>query len=388
MWLWLLCSAGALTQTGLNLLRPITSYKLIALDAGASSIGMVTALYALLPLITAIWLGKICDRTSSLRGLLLAGVATLSLGGAGLALAPHVAVIAVSSVFLGMGHLAFTITGQAVIARTANNTQLDAGFGWFTAAFSVGQMCGPMVGGFIVGTQPLTDSAYTVERINMALWVGGAVMLCAVLPCALTQTAQPLRGTSTGVSEASILRILRTKTVTPYMLGSLGLLAMIDIVTAFLPVLAEHADVAPAVAGVLLAVRGAASVVSRVFLPWLSPHIARHHLLKASLLISAFSFSVLPPAMGNAWAAAICLTVGGFFLGLGQPLTMSMITTAVPDSWRGSALAVRLMGNRLGQVAMPLLAGVVAVPLGPAAAIWLSCGVLAASGIERTLRDR
>lgn len=163
---------------------------------------------------------------------------------------------------------------------------------------------------------------------------------------------------------------------------------MIDIVTAFLPVLAEHADVAPAVAGVLLAVRGAASVVSRVFLPWLSPHIARHHLLKASLLISAFSFSVLPPAMGNAWAAAICLTVGGFFLGLGQPLTMSMITTAVPDSWRGSALAVRLMGNRLGQVAMPLLAGVVAVPFGPVAAIWLSCGVLAASGIERTIRDR
>ena len=38
----------------LNLLRPITSYKLIALDAGPLTIGITTAAYAILPLFTAL----------------------------------------------------------------------------------------------------------------------------------------------------------------------------------------------------------------------------------------------------------------------------------------------------------------------------------------------
>ena len=60
----------------------------------------------------------------------------------------------------------------------------------------------------------------------------------------------------------------------------------------------------------------------------------------------------------------------------------------MPASWRGSALAVRLVGNRVGQVAMPLLAGLVAAPLGPAGAIWSTCAVLVGSGLEKTLRRR
>lgn len=111
-------------------------------------------------------------------------------------------------------------------------------------------------------------------------------------------------------------------------------------------------------------------------------------MLKASLVISATTLAVPPLFIQNEWLAALFLAVGGFFLGLGQPLTMTMITTTVPDSWRGSALAVRLMANRLGQVGMPVLAGAVAAPLGPAAAIWMTCAVLAGSGVERIVRDR
>ena len=171
------------------------------------------------------------------------------------------------------------------------------------------------------------------------------------------------------------------------MTASLGLLAMLDILTAFLPLVGEQAGVAPVVVGALLAIRGGASILSRVVLPKLVVRFSRPGLLKASLLGSAIALAVPPFVMGHVWLAGLLLAIGGFFLGLGQPLTMSMITTAVPSSWRGSALAVRLMANRLGQVGMPLIAGAVAAPLGPASAIWLSCAVLAASGAERALRS-
>ena len=67
------------------------------------------------------------------------------------------------------------------------------------------------------------------------------------------------------------------------MLASLALLAMLDILTAFLPLVGERAGVSPAWIGVLLAVRGGASIVSRVLLPWLAHRMSRRALLLVSL---------------------------------------------------------------------------------------------------------
>jgi MFS family permease len=172
------------------------------------------------------------------------------------------------------------------------------------------------------------------------------------------------------------------------MLASLALLAMLDILTAFLPLVGERAGVSPAWVGVLLAVRGGASILSRVLLPWLARRTARRTLLLVSLYGAALALAVPPLVITVPWLAAVFLFVGGFCLGLGQPITMTLVSTSVPDSWRGAALAVRLVGNRVGQVAMPLLAGLVAAPLGPAGAIWSTCAVLALSGIEKSVRRR
>src|SRR5699024_11928334 len=82
-------------------------------------------------------------------------------------------------------------------------------------------------------------------------------------------------------------------------------------------------------------------------------------------------------------AAFVLMAVGGCTLGLGQPLTMTMITQAVPRTWRSPALALRLMGNRIGQVVLPIAASAVAGPIGPAGGIWFACAILGVSGIER-----
>jgi MFS family permease len=183
-----------------------------------------------------------------------------------------------------------------------------------------------------------------------------------------------------------MLRILEVPGIPSHMLASLALLAMLDILTAFLPLVGERAGVSPAWIGVLLAVRGGASIVSRVLLPWLAHRMSRRALLLVSLYGAGITLAVPPAVITVPWLAAVLLFVGGFCLGLGQPITMTLVSTAVPTSWRGSALAVRLVGNRAGQVAMPLLAGLVAAPLGPAGAIWSTCAVLLVSGLEKTVR--
>lgn len=409
-WLWFLVVSAALTQTALNLVRPVTTYKLLSLDADSVTVGLVTAAYAVIPLVTAMWLGRMTDRVRELRTMVLLGALVLALGSVALGLAPNVALVAVASALLGMGHLVFTIAGQSAIARHAPDDQLDQGFGWFTAAFSVGQLAGPLLAGALLGSGSTVDSPERLADIDLAFWIGAGLSFLAV-PVLLVRARSARSGRArprndddapaaeraapaTGELEvvpgtaprASMLRILKVPGIPSHMLASLALLAMLDILTAFLPLVGERAGVSPAWIGVLLAVRGGASIVSRVLLPWLARRMSRRSLLLISLYGAGITLAVPPAVITVPWLAAVLLFVGGFCLGLGQPVTMTLVSTAVPSSWRGSALAVRLVGNRVGQVAMPLLAGLVAAPLGPAGAIWSTCAVLLVSGLEKTVR--
>ena len=397
-WLWLLVTCAVLTQSTVNLLRPVTSYKLLALQADSVTIGLTTAAYALVPLFTAVWLGRYSDRAPQLRLLALSGVALLVAGGALLAASPTVWAVVMASVVLGMGHLCFTIGGQAAIARYAADRDLDKGFGWFTAAFSAGQMIGPALGGWLVGQSASVESTERLADVNQAMWIGTALSLLAVpllifrfkTPNTMSRSGKSRTGQSSRTSEErpTVMGVLRVPRVGSHMLAALSLLAMLDILTAFLPVIGEEAGVAPAVVGLLLGVRGFASIASRILLPWLSLHFSRQSLLLTCLFGAGITLIIPPLFIQHFWIAAALLAVGGFLLGLGQPLTMTMITTSVPSNWRGSALAVRLTGNRLGQVVLPLAAGVFAAPLGPSAAVWMCCGVLLASGTEKVWGDR
>lgn len=406
-WLWFLVAGALLTQTALNLVRPVTTYKLLSLEADSVTVGLVTAAYAVLPLATAMWLGRMTDRVRDLRTMVIAGALVLALGAGGLAVAPTVALVAAASALLGMGHLLFTIAGQSAVARFSPEDQLDKGFGWFTAAFSAGQLLGPLLAGLLLGSGNDVDSPERVADITLSLWLGAGLSLLVVPLMLLRLRATGVERGRAGaddagdvpapvtgelevvqdpVPRASMIRILRVPGIPSHMLASLSLLAMLDILTAFLPLVGERAGVSPAWIGVLLAVRGGASILSRVLLPWLAHRMSRRALLLVSLYGAGVALAAPPLVITVPWLAALFLFVGGFCLGLGQPITMTLVSTAVPSTWRGSALAVRLVGNRAGQVAMPLLAGLVAAPLGPAGAIWSTCAVLLVSGLEKSLR--
>ncbi|NUL59005.1 MFS transporter [Brevibacterium luteolum] len=418
MWLWLLVAAAVCTQTGVYLLRPVTTYKLIDLGAGATSVGLVTAIYALVPLVAALALGRLSDRTTRLRLMVLVGALILVAGGVLLALAQSLVLVAVANAILGIGHLVFTIAGQSSIARYARADQLDFGFGWFTAAYSAGQMIGPLGVTLLLGSQAATRTG----EVSLALWLGAIITAGAVPlmffssrafqprqqgsagpeagaaseapagPEAGEQTADPQPETNapdtTEPEKPRVRSILSNGDIRAAMLSSLALLAVLDILVAFLPLVGEEHGVAPAWIGVLLAVRGVSSIISRVFLPYFSHRFDRRLLVFVSVLGAGLSLIFPPIVLDWMWLAALFMLISGFFLGLGQPLTMALITSSVPSAWRGSALAMRLMGNRIGQVAMPLIAGVIAAPAGPAAAIWCGSALLLAAAGHQYHRNR
>lgn len=165
------------------------------------------------------------------------------------------------------------------------------------------------------------------------------------------------------------------------MYASMAILATIDVLTAYLPLLAERRGTSPATVGVLLGLRSAATICSRLLLSRMLQRWTRERLIILSAAGSAVALAVVPvPAVGLV-GAALGLVAAGFLLGLGQPLTMTLVARAVPDDVRSSALALRMVANRVGQVAVPSVAGLVAASMGAAGAWWLSCVLLGSAAV-------
>ena len=69
---------------------------------------------------------------------------------------------------------------------------------------------------------------------------------------------------------------------------------------------------------------------------------------------------------------------------------MTIVVQLVPPYARATALAIRLTGNRVGQVAAPAAAGAVAGSSGTRPVFWMLSGMLAASAaaVQRSAVER
>ncbi|MGO4428518.1 MFS transporter, partial [Streptomyces sp. MCAF7] len=153
----------------------------------------------------------------------------------------------------------------------------------------------------------------------------------------------------------SVAGILRTRGVASGIFISLAVLSATDILTAYLPVVGEQRSIAPAVIGLLLSVRAAATVACRLVMTPMIRLVGRTVLMAVSCLGAGLLCAALALPV-PAWGLGILLAALGFCLGVGQPLSMTTVVQAAPGGARSTALALRLTGNRLGQVAAPAAA--------------------------------
>jgi MFS family permease len=376
-WLARILAGVVLTQAALYLARPVTSYRALALGADARAVGLITAAFALVPLVVAVPLGRASDRWRP-GWLLTGGIALGALACALLGLAATLPGLALASAVLGLGHLALTLAGQSLIARQSGDALHDRDFGLYAAAASTGQLIGPALAGIA-----LSAAGRSLEDATTLAFLVAAGLMALAVPTSLGTDRLARAGRPRDAEEGRPLRageLIGTRGVPAGMFASLAILATVDVLTAYLPVLGTQRGIPPAVIGALLSLRAATSILSRVLIPWMVGRLGRVRLLAASAAGSALLTAALPLA-GDAAALAVLLAAAGFLLGIGQPLTMSMVVQAVPESTRGTALAIRLTGNRFGQVATPAAAGLVAGAAGVAAAFWLLGGLLGLAAV-------
>lgn len=373
-WLLRLVIAFGFAQGAVSMARPAVSYRALALGADERAVGVIAGVFALLPLFAAVPLGRRTDH-GRCAPLLPAGVVLIAGGCVLSGIADSLWTMALWSGVMGLGHLCFVIGAQSLVARQSAPHEQDRNFGHFTIGASLGQLVGPISAGVLIGGPDMAGTS------ALALIVAGAGAAVAFTSLWRVEDRTAVTSRFAGGQRVAVGGILRARGVPAGMLISLSVLSATDILTAYLPVVGEHRGIAPSVVGVLLSLRAGATIACRLVLTPLLRLLGRPALLTVTCFLAALLCAgiALPVPV---WALGAILTALGFCLGVGQPLSMTTVVQAAPDGARSTALALRLTGNRLGQVAAPAAAGLVAGVAGVAAPfVMLGALLLLSSGV-------
>lgn len=372
-----LCVITALSQAAYNSARMLVSYRSLDLGGDGLALGIITALFSLLPLVVAVQVGRAVDNGHP-AGMLRAGVLLTVVALLVIALSGDLVVLGIGNALLGFGQILAVVASQGFIPLLSEPEDLDRRFAGWSLAVSIGQTAGLPVAGLVSAASSGGGDGVSTTAALLAL----AALVAFAVPSSLVMPV-PQRGSRKHASEESaqsVLTMLAIPGMRPAVFSSLVVLTSMDVLSAFLPVLGEEYGFSVLLVTVLLMLRTGSSVVSRVFLPGLLRVIPRRWLLLSATFCSALPMSLLPLAQQPV-LMGILLVIVGFFWGIGQPLTMTWVVTLVSHRSRASALSLRLTGNRLGQVLVPLGAGAIAGVAGVAsvfvvtgALLWTSSG--------------
>ncbi|GAA3285070.1 MFS transporter [Paenarthrobacter aurescens] len=359
---------STLIQAVTFLVRPATTYRALELDVPGFALGLLAASYAVFPLLLALPIGGLVDRLGERRLMAIGAAVVLGCSAFLLFWGTSVPALVAGTALLGAGQLACVVGQQAVVANNAASSKLDSAFGYLTFAASLGQALGPLAIS-VVGGASIRPNTQAIFLLATAMSL--VMFLTTFLMSA--KASRRKRAVKGEAAKGGSLALLRTPGVARALATSATVLAVVDLTVVYLPALGAERGLTAATVGLMLTVRAVFSMVSRLGLGTVSRRLGRMRLLILSLAISTVALGVAAIPMPE-WLLFVVMAFLGLGLGIGQPLTMSWLSAQAPEGQRGRALALRLAGNRVGQVVLPSAIGVVAVGLG-AAGVFLASAV-------------
>ena len=358
-WLIITLFNSAALQASIYVVRPMITYKALELNGTGKTVGILGALYAILPVLVAVFFGKIVGRIGERAFLIIGSTGVLSSSFL-LSKSNSLLTLGLLTAIAGVSHLAVMVGGQTMMANRSTHETYDRDFGYYTFSASFGQMFGPLLGGLVAGSNGVLPRSTSHAFILATL-----ISLIGLVPILLTRSLDvSIKDVvkESGV-KVRVVDVMKHRGMKEAMFTSLVISTTIDILTIFIPLLGTELRITPVVVGVILGVRSAASMLSRLFLGQLSQRFSSRSTLVISTTVATFALVAMYFAK-DALFLGLVIFIVGFTLGIGQPLTMAWVSKISAPQERAMAITLRLTGNRVGQFGLPIAAGLVVSALG------------------------
>jgi MFS family permease len=357
--------------------------SLYALSQGASTftVGVVIALFALVPMLLAVRTGRWLDAVGSRKPLTL-GTA-LILGGVTLpALFPYqvadIGPLLVASALIGTGSLFVQMTAQHLVGHRAAAGSRAADFSWLALGFSVSGLLGPVASGLLI-------DAFG-HRVTYGAMVGVVLVLVVVLWVSRNQlTAQ--NESVLAAAPAPMFDLFRHRGVRDVLIATALITTAWDLQSFLVPIHGTLVGLSAAQIGLALGSFSAATFVIRLAMPWLSRSFNEWQVLTFTLVISTFAFALIPLSTALAPLLAVMFLLG-LGLGAAQPNVMALLHERAPAGRVGEALGLRVAIINGSSVVLPLVFGAAGAVAGAKAAFWGIALMLAAGSVAAHKRAR
>lgn len=357
-------------QMAVSTTRITTTYRAIELDLSVVWLGVISAAFALVPIVLAVQVGRFIDRGHDAEATWIGG-GFLLLACVGFALWSSAVGLFVCTSVLGIGQM-FLIAGQQMVCmRCAGPRHFESVLGNYMVANSIGQGLGPYLVGWVGGGARVPPT----QSLFMIAVVAGALAFAFAL--AIRRSTDAKEKASSG-EVMSVRELLRVRGFYAVLMLSVISVTSQDLVVVYLPLLGTERGIGVNDIGVLLTMRAIFSMISRLLYSRIVVAVGRQPLMVASTLAATLAFLALAlpiPLAAMAFATALM----GFSIGLSTTLSITSVMTLASAGARGTANSLRIVGNRLGQLVLPFGAGLVAAATGVAGIFVILAAGLAAS---------
>ena len=172
-------------------------------------------------------------------------------------------------------------------------------------------------------------------------------------------------------------QLLRLPGLASIIATGIVLISSSDIIVIYVPLLGAERNIDVHDIGLLLTMRAAASMVSRMIYAQTVAACGRWPLMIGSTFVYAASYAAFAAPL-PLWAMHVAIATMGFSFGFAATLTIT-ITVGLSSGAQGTANSIRIMGNRIGQFVLPFSAGLVAAVTGLAGLFLLLAAAVGAT---------
>jgi predicted MFS family arabinose efflux permease len=352
---------------------------LFGIELGASqlTIGVIVAMYSLLPALLAVYAGRLSDRLG-VRWPMLAG----SLGvAAGLLLpwlAPGLPALYASAALIGASHMFYNVSAQNLIGSLGGAEERTRNFSNYALAMAIGSFIGPLFAGFSIDF---------VGHATAYLYIAALPLVPALIMASARNVGRGPRLKTEDEQAVLSTSLLAIPLLRRTLIASAVAVTAQDLFQFYMPIYGHAVGLSASAIGVILAMSGIAAFVVRIGLPVLVKRWGPDTVFNGSLFISAVTF-LLFPLFASAPALAAIALVLGLGMGCAQPVTLMLIFSRAPEGRSGEALGLRVTINQITHIAVPIVFGTIGSVFGVAPVFLANALILAGGGLLNRARER
>ena len=340
------------------------------LGLDAFTVGIMMALWALCPMLIALYVGRLVDRIGP-RVPMLAGTVGVVASLLVPFFFPSTIALYVMSIAVGTAFQFFFVPTQGITGALGGPEDRARNYSLLAVGFSIASFLGPLIAGFSIDylgyrAAYLMLAACPVAAV-LLLWIKGDI-----LPKAAVATGGDNR------KRSSSFDLLRNPKLRNAIIAS-GLISVgWDLYLFFFPIYAHSIDLSASVIGVIISMFAAAVFTIRVALPTLAKKWTEFEILLYAIGFAGAAL-LLFPLFHNPYLLAIASFILGLGCGVGQPMSMSLIYSLSPPGRASEGAGLRVTFNHFTHLVVPLAFGGIGTAFG-FAPVFVSCSALLLGG--------